>query len=73
MEIMEKIEKEMNRSEMKFGSHRIKELQEIWNFLGESAIEFEGLDLLELDENSVEIPNEELEILAIMWIKKLEE
>jgi hypothetical protein len=60
-----------HKAELKFGSHRNRELQEIWNSLGESAFEFEILDLLDHEENTQTNPAEELQILAEMWIQKL--
>ena len=61
-----------HKAELKFGSHRNKELQEIWNSFGESAFEFEILDVLEHEENTNASPDEELRVLAEMWIQKLE-
>jgi group I intron endonuclease len=60
-----------HRAELKFGSHRNKELQEIWNSFGESAFEFEILDMLDHEENTQTSAEEELHILAEMWIQKL--
>jgi hypothetical protein len=60
-----------HRAELKFGSHRNRELQEIWDSYGESAIEFEILDVLDHEENTHASPVEELQLLAEMWIQKL--
>jgi len=60
-----------HKAELKFGSHQNRELQEIWNSFGESAFEFEILDVLEHEENTQGNPDEELQILAEMWIQKL--
>lgn len=60
-----------HKAELKFGSHRNSELQKIWNSLGESALEFEILDVLDHEENTQTNPIEELQILAEMWIQKL--
>ena len=60
-----------HKAELKFGSHRNKELQTIWNSLGESAFEFEILDVLKRDENDQTDVNEELQILTEMWIQQL--
>ncbi len=62
-----------HKAELKFGSHRNTELQEIWNSFGESAIEFEVLDILDSEEDSKANPVEELKVLLDMWIQKLEE
>ena len=62
-----------HKSELKFGSHRAKALQEMWNALGESAFEFEVLDLLEHKEDARASHDEELRVLAEMWAQKLEE
>ncbi|MFT5730498.1 MAG: putative GIY-YIG superfamily endonuclease [Desulforhopalus sp.] len=61
-----------HKAELKFSSHRNKELQETWSLFGESAIEFEILDVLEHEENTMTNPNEELKILLDMWIHNLE-
>jgi group I intron endonuclease len=60
-----------HKAELKFGSHRNRELQEMWNSFGESAFEFEILDVLDHEEKTQASPNEELHILAEMWIQKL--
>jgi hypothetical protein len=61
-----------HKAELKFGSHRNKELQEAWNSLGESAFEFEVLDVLDHKEDRQDSPAEELRVLVEMWIRKLE-
>jgi group I intron endonuclease len=61
-----------HKAELKFGNHRNRELQDAWNSFGESAFEFEVLDVLDHEEDSQTDPAEELQILAEMWIKKLE-
>ena len=61
-----------HKAELKFGSHRNRELQETWNSLGESALKFEVLDVLEHEEDPQANPDEELKVLAEMWIHKLE-
>lgn len=60
-----------HKAELKFGSHRNRELQEIWNSFGESAFKFEILDVLDHEENTQASPDEELHILADMWVQKL--
>jgi hypothetical protein len=64
----------MNRqkAELKFGSHRNKELLGEWKSLGESCFKFEILDELKHDESSKANPVEELRILSEMWIRKIE-
>jgi group I intron endonuclease len=62
-----------HKAELKFGHHRNKELQEAWNSLGESAFEFEVLDVLDHEENPQASPAEELHVLVEMWIRRLEE
>ena len=61
-----------HKAELKFGSHRNRELQEEWNSFGESSFQFEVLDELDHKENSQTSPIEELQVLAEMWIRKLE-
>jgi hypothetical protein len=61
-----------HKAELRFGSHRNKELQEAWNLLGEPAFEFEVLDVLDHEENPQASPAEELHVLVEMWIRKLE-
>ena len=60
-----------HKAELKFGSHRNRQLQELWDSFGESAFEFEILDVLDREENTPASPVEELQILAEMWIQKL--
>ena len=60
-----------HKAELKFGNHRNRELQEIWNSFGESAFEFEILDVLDHEKNTQASPDEELHVLADMWIQKL--
>lgn len=62
-----------HKTELKFGSHRNQELQELWNSLGEQAFEFETLDVLEHKEDAQSKPDEELRTLAEMWAQKLEQ
>lgn len=60
-----------HRAELQFGNHRKRELQEIWNSFGESAFEFEVLDVLEHKEDILANPDKELQIITEMWIQKL--
>lgn len=62
-----------HRTEFKFKNHRNNELQKIWNLYGESALEFEILDVLEQEENEPENPTAELQLLTDMWVQKLAE
>lgn len=61
-----------HRTELKFGSHRNKELMGEWKSAGEAAFEFEILDELEHDEENRADPGEDLATLLEMWIGKLE-
>jgi group I intron endonuclease len=61
-----------HKAELKFGSHRNRELQGEWNSFGESSFQFEVLDELDPKEDSQASPVEELRVLAEMWIRKLE-
>ena len=61
-----------HKAELKFGSHRNRELQEEWNSFGESSFQFEVLDELVHKENSQISPIEDLQVLAEIWIGKLE-
>jgi len=60
------------KTELKFGSHRNKELLDEWKALGESTFEFEVLDELEHEENSNADPAEELRVLCDLWVRRLE-
>ncbi len=62
-----------HRTELKFGSHRNKELLGEWKSLGEAAFEFEVLDELKPDDKNRTDPEEDLRTLAEMWIGRLEE
>ena len=60
-----------HKAELKFGNHRNEELQKIWNLYGESALEFEILDVLDQEEGTKTRSDEELDVLTEMWIQKL--
>jgi len=60
-----------HKAELKFGNHRNKELQNLWDSLGESNFEFEILDVLDPKEDTQANYNEDLRILAEMWVQKL--
>ena len=60
------------KTELKLGSHRNRELLDEWKSFGESSFEFVVLDELEHDENSKTNPLEDLRILCEMWVHKLE-
>ena len=62
-----------HRTELRFGSHRNKELLGEWRSLGEAAFEFEVLDQLEHDKETRTDPEEDLQVLAEMWVGKLEQ
>lgn len=61
-----------HKAELKFGSHRNRELQEEWNLFGESSFQFEVLDGLDHKEDCQASPIEELQVLKDMWMRKLE-
>ena len=60
-----------HKAELKFGNHRNRELQEIWDSNGESTFEFGILDMLDQEEGADASPDEELQVLMDMWIEKL--
>lgn len=60
-----------HRTELRFGSHRNKELQALWNGRGESAFRFAVVDELEHEEEGPSNVREELETLAEMWTGKM--
>lgn len=62
-----------HKAELRFGSHKNRELQGKWNSFGESAFNFEVLDVLDQDETLQTNPAHELGVLLEMWIRKLEE
>ena len=62
-----------HRAELRFGNHRSRELQETWNSLGESAFDFEVLDVLDHEEHLQTEAARELRVLMEMWIRRLEE
>ncbi|AFN74608.1 LuxR family transcriptional regulator [Melioribacter roseus P3M-2] len=62
-----------HKAELRFGSHRNAELQNAWKNGGESALEFEILDLLEQKEEVENNIEEELRLLTEMWIQKLKD
>jgi hypothetical protein len=61
-----------HQAELKFGSHRNRELQEEWKSFGASSFRFEVLDELKEAGDSSENPLAELRVLAEMWIQRLE-
>lgn len=62
-----------HKAELKFGSHRNRELQEAWDLFGETSFEFEVLDVLDHKEAPHTDPAEELQALLEMWINRLED
>jgi hypothetical protein len=61
-----------HKAELKFGSHRNRELQDEWNLLGKSSFEFEVLDELDHKEDSQASSIEEVQVLKEMWMRRLE-
>lgn len=62
------------RFELKMGNHRIKEIQNDWKKYGEEAFDFEVLEVLKYDEKEEKSDySEELEIMKIIWLEKLNE
>jgi len=63
-----------HRFQLQWGGHPIKELQQDWEKYGEDAFTIEVLEYLEYDKKEEKVDySEELEILKIMWIDKLNE
>ncbi len=60
-----------HKTELKFKSHRNKDLQKMWDSAGEASVEFKVLDELDPEEKSQAEIREELSTLADMWIQKL--
>ena len=60
-----------HKAELKFGKHRNRELQKLWDSSGGQNLEFEVLDVLEHEEDSRDNPAEELKVLLEMWVQKL--
>ena len=55
-----------HRTELRFGSHRNKQLQNDWNTLGEANFEFSILSELKIEEDEIVDVNKELKILKEM-------
>ncbi len=62
-----------HRTELRFGSHRNKELQRDWKTFGESSFQFEVLDELKSKDDIQTDEIQELQVLSDMWICKLEQ
>lgn len=60
-----------HKFDLKFGSHRNRELQQLWNSKGKSTFQFTIIDELNHDKNSDNDPKEELKLLLELWIEKL--
>jgi GIY-YIG catalytic domain len=60
-----------HKAELKFGSHRNRELQKEWNLFGGSSFQFEVLDELDHKEDSQASPIGELQVLKEMWVSRL--
>ncbi len=62
------------RFQLKMGCHAIKEMQKDWNKYGEDSFAFEVLQYLKYDEKEEKTDySEELEIMKMIWIEKLNE
>lgn len=60
------------RFQLKMGSHMKKELQKDWKEYGEEAFDFEVLEYLEYDKKGEKTDySEELEIMKMIWMEKL--
>ncbi len=60
--------------QLKMESHMVKEMQRDWKKYGEEAFSFEVLQYLEYDEKGEKTDyTEELEIMKIIWLEKLNE
>ncbi len=58
--------------QLQWGGHPIKELQQDWKKFGEDAFTIKVLELLEYDEKEEKTDySEELEILKMIWLEKL--
>jgi hypothetical protein len=60
------------RTQLRFGGHPNKDLQQDWQAFGEAAFTFEVLDTLVPKETSEIAPAEELAVLEQLWLDKLE-
>ncbi|MCX6152028.1 MAG: GIY-YIG nuclease family protein [Ignavibacteriales bacterium] len=60
-----------HKFELKFGSHKIKVLQESWNKYGESGVVFEILDQLEPKEDATYNYTKDISTLEELWLEKL--
>lgn len=60
-----------HKTELKFGSHRNRDLQQLWKVHGERAFDFVILDELEWDKESNQ--QEDLEVLLDMWVQKMKD
>lgn len=59
-----------HKAELRFGTHRVKQLQQLWNTHGTSALKFRIVDILEHDEKIID-PQKELQAFADLWQEKL--
>ncbi|MGD8353541.1 MAG: GIY-YIG nuclease family protein [Pseudomonadota bacterium] len=62
-----------HKAELRFRSHRNRELQEAWDLLGEQTFKFEILDLMDNEENAGADIGRELKVLQEMWIGRLKD
>jgi len=59
-------------TELRFGSCRIKALQDDWKQFGPDAFEFTELELLEPENDPAYDPTEDLRVLEELWTDKLQ-
>jgi len=60
-----------NRTELRAGGHRNRELQSDWNALGEEAFAFEILDTLPPRDGPGYDAKSELKVLEDLWLERL--
>jgi hypothetical protein len=60
------------RAQLRMGAHPSRELQADWKALGPEAFAFEILDILARVDDAGADPAEDLRILEMMWLDKLE-
>jgi hypothetical protein len=61
-----------HRTQLKFGGHPNKALQQDWNTLGEGAFAFEVLDTLKPSDAPGYDPADDLKALENLWMEKLQ-
>jgi len=60
-----------HRTELRFGNHRNKQLQNDWNEVGEENFVFSVLEVLEFEENESHDLNKELKSLEEMLLEEM--